>query len=300
MEQHEKKIENSQFEVFADCPCTVAEGPLWHEGQQTLYWVDVTLGIVYLKRYNASVNDYKYFDLKLGKIGGMVFLNNNYLLLFAAQGKVWKWSPELNSELYAELPEAIPSRFNDVIVDPEGRVFCGVAPVEKGGSGSLWRMGKDKSFVCLEPHTAGMPNGMGFSPDLHYFYFTITDERIIYRYQYDRSTGDLSEKEAFIRVPDNEGLPDGMTVDTDGCIWSAQWNGHRLVRYSPSSEKLEEFLFPIAKVSSAVFGGKNYSELFVTTANYPWNEDDYKRLEAGMVFKLQKNYAGLPENIRYE
>lgn len=298
MKQHEKKIENNRFEVFADCPCTVAEGPFWHDGQQTLYWVDVTRGMVYFKKYNAPVNDYSCFDLKLGKIGGMVFLDNKHLLLFAAQGKVWRWLPGLSPELYAELPEAALSRFNDVIADPEGRVFCGVAPIEKGGSGSLWRMNSGRSFSCLEPRTAGMPNGMGFSPDLQNFYFTVTDERIIYRYQYNRSTGNLSKKEVFISVPDNEGLPDGMTVDAEGCIWSAQWNGHRLVKYSPSGGKLEEYLFPIAKVSSVTFGGKNYSELFVTTANYPWNENDYKKIQAGMVFKLQKDRSGLPEYRR--
>lgn len=298
MGQHKIKVVNTQYKVFADCPCTVAEGPLWHEGQQTLYWIDVTRGMVYFKKYNAPVNDYSCFDLELGKIGGMVFLANNYLLLFAAQGKVWRWLPGLSPELYTKLPEAAPSRFNDVIVDPEGRVFCGVAPVEKGESGSLWRMESDKSFVCLEPRTAGMPNGMGFSPNLQYFYFTVTDERTIYRYQYNRLTGDISEKETLIRVPDNEGLPDGMTIDAEGCIWSMQWNGYRLVRYSSSGEKLEEYLFPIAKISSAAFGGKNYSELFVTTANYPWKKDDHEQQYAGCVFVLKQKIWGLPEYKR--
>ena len=297
---NEKEISNNKFEVFANCPCTVAEGPLWHDEQQTLYWIDVTRGMVYLKKYNAPANDYKCFDLKLGKIGGMVFLTDNYLLLFAAQGRVWRWLPGLNPELYAELPEAASSRFNDIIADPEGRVFCGVAPVEKGRLGSLWKMNADKSFTCIEPNTLGMPNGMGFSPDLQYFYFTMTDERTIYRYQYNRLTGNLSKKEALIRVPDNEGLPDGMTVDAEGCIWSAQWNGHRLVRYSPSGEKIDEYIFPVAKISCVAFGGQDYSELFVTTANYPWIETDYEQQGAGNVFLLLQNVVGLSEYRRKE
>jgi D-xylono/L-arabinono-1,4-lactonase len=223
---------------------------------------------------------------------------NNSLLLFAANGKVWFWRPASKPELYAELPEAALSRFNDVIADPVGRVFCGVAPVEKGGTGSLWRMDTDNSFTCIEPTTAGMPNGMGFSPDLQYFYFTVTSERIIYRYNYEKFNGNVSDKTVFIKVPNGEGMPDGMTVDADGCIWSAQWNGSRLIRYTPTGKKLIEYNFTISKISCVTFGGKNYSELFVTTANYPWNESDYEKQYAGSVFVLKQEVCGLPEYKR--
>jgi len=295
MFENNTSLRDGLFSQFANCACTVAENPLWNEDQQTLYWVDVTNGIVYCKKYEDGDNCFKRFDLKLGKIGGMVFLRDNTLLLFAAQGKVWHWSPEADPELYAELPEAVSSRFNDVIADPEGRVYCGVAPVLKGCAGSLWRMNADKSFSCLEPFTKGMPNGMAFSPDLKYLYFTVTDERTIYRYSYNGLTGNISDKKVFIKVPDEEGSPDGMTIDAEGCIWSAQWNGSRLVRYAPTGEKLFEYNFLIAKISCITFGGANYSELFVTTANYPLNKTDYEKYGAGTVFQLKQSIAGLPE-----
>lgn len=288
------------FRLFARCRCTVAEGSLWNEEEQSLYWIDVTNGVVYFKKFNDKVHDFMQVDFNLGKIGGITFLRDNSLLLFAAQGKVWHWITRDKPQLYAELPQAASSRFNDVITDPEGRIFCGVAPVKRGDSGSLWRMDADKSFSCVEPITAGMPNGMGFSPNLQYFYFTVTDEKIIYRYRYDRLTGALSDKEIFIRVPDDEGFPDGMTVDSDGCIWSAQWNGFRLVRYAVSGEKLVEYHFPIAKISCVSFGGENYSELFVTSANYPWTETDYEQQGAGTVLRLSQNFVGLPEYRRKE
>jgi sugar lactone lactonase YvrE len=291
-------ITETDFELYANCPCTVAEGPLWDNKQQTLYWIDVTNGQVYVKKDNTGINDYKQFILNIGKIGGMIFLNDNKLLLFAANGKVWLWSPDTSPELYNELPEAYNSRFNDVICDPQGRVFCGVAPAEKGGQGSLWRMDMDNTFSCIEPFVEGMPNGMGISPDLKYFYFTVTNERVIYRYSYDRITGNLSDKMKFIIVPDNEGLPDGMTVDADGCIWSAQWNGNRLVKYSPEGNKISEYFLPIEKISCAAFGGKDFSEMFVTTANYPWNENDYKQIHAGTVLKFKHSIKGIPEYRR--
>ncbi|MDD5728883.1 MAG: SMP-30/gluconolactonase/LRE family protein [Victivallales bacterium] len=278
-------LENG-FKLFAACQCEVGEGPLWNSSEKMLYWIDVSRGAVFRKYPHTPPADFEKYQLQIGKIGGFVFLENNELLLFADQGKVWKWRPGKSPLLTAELKAAAETRFNDVIADPEGRVFCGVAPAVPGGSGSLWRMDTDGSFTLIEPETAGMPNGMGFSSDFKYFYFTVTNERIIYRYGYKRETGAVNAKTAFIKVPENEGRPDGMTVDKEDCIWSAQWEGSRLVRYSPEGEKMTEYMFPIAKISCVIFGGKNDDEIFVTTANHPWNEEDYKSNHAGSVFSL--------------
>lgn len=285
------------FALYAASRCEVGEGSLWHEQEGMLYWIDVSRGDVYRRRPEAAVDDFERYQLGLGKIGGMVLTRDGSLLLFAAQGKVWRWRPGKTPVLQTELPAAADTRFNDVIADPAGRVYCGVAPVAPGGNGSLWRMEADGSFVCLEPVTAGMPNGMGFSPDLCHFYFTVTPERTIYRYGYDRTTGALSDRTALIKVSAEEGFPDGMTVDADGCIWSAQWNGSRLVRYSAAGEKLQEFRFAPVKVSCVTFGGKDHTEMFVTTANHPWNDGDFENGCAGAVFRWQSPFRGRPEFI---
>ena len=77
-----------------------------------------------------------------------------------------------------------------------------------------------------------------------------------------------------------------MTVDEQGCIWSAQWDGARLVRYSPAGKKLREYCFPIAKITSVTLGGMDHSTIYVTTANYPWSYIDYEQNHAGSVFVL--------------
>ncbi len=291
------KVVPNQFEIFADCRCLVGEGPLWNAKEQALYWVDVANGDVYRKRLDDPVEKYERFRLDIGKIGGMAFARDHGVLLFAAQGRVWRWQPGKTPVLKAELAAAASTRFNDVIADPAGRVFCGVAPVEKGGAGSLWRMETDGRFSCLEPVTAGMPNGMGFSPDRKHFYFTVTNERVIYGYDYHPDAGTLANRTVLIKVPEDEGLPDGLTVDAEGCLWSAQWNGARLARYSPAGAKLLEFRFPIVKISCLTFGGPDYSDIFITTANYPWHEPDYAQDRAGAVFRLKQPVRGLSEYI---
>ncbi len=286
---------SEEFRVFASCATEVGEGPLWNDAEQALYWIDVSRGAVYRSSYKNPKDSFEHWQLNIGKIGGAVFTKEGFMLLFAACGRVWKWKPGSEPELKAELKEAAESRFNDVIADPSGRVFCGVAPLVPGGTGSLWRMDEDCSFTCIEPVTRGMPNGMGFSPDLKDFYFTVTNERTIYRYSYNRRDGSLTGRSVFIVVPDSEGLPDGMTVDSEGCIWSGQWNGNRLVRYSIEGLKTGEICFPIAKVSCVTFGGPGYTDIFVTTANHPFDESVYNSSGAGSVFVMTQSIRGLPE-----
>jgi D-xylonolactonase len=277
------------FDLFANCQCEVGESPLWCKEEKSLYWLDVSRGDVFCKSIDTPPCEFERYQLGIGKIGGMVFRDDGSLLLFAVKGKVWSWRKTEKPELKATLAHASNSRFNDVIMDPEGRVFCGIAPVEKGKYGSLWRMDVDCSFSLVEAETSGMPNGMGFSPDLKHFYFTVTNERIIYRYSYNRTTGDISNKEKFIAVPEEEGFPDGMTVDKNGSIWSAQWNGARLVKYSIMGKKECEYIFPMAKISSVEFGGEGNDKIFITTANYPWEKNEFILNKSGAVFCMPIN-----------
>ncbi len=278
-----------KFEVYARCQCHVGEGPIWCDGDNCLYWIDVVQGNVLRKSDSADPDDYEIYNLNIGKIGGIIHDRNMQFLLFANAGNVWQWSAGDDPVFKTQLREAEQTRFNDVIMDPAGRVFCGVAPLDKGAPGSLWQMQPDFTFSCIEPKTNGMPNGMGFAPDLRYFYFTVTSERQIYRYEYCEQTGSVMNKTRFISVPDQDGYPDGLTVDSDGCIWSAQWNGSRLVRYSSQGIKLDEYIFDIEKITSVTFGGEHCSKIFVTTANYPWVNSDWTDANAGAVFFAQKN-----------
>lgn len=283
------------FKRFADPHCEVGEGPLWNDADGMLYWIDVSRGEAFRKTPGTPADLFERHRLNLGKIGGMVFTRDNACLLFAAQGRVWHWRAGAEPRLHAGLAAAADSRFNDVIADPAGRVFCGVAPAAQGGTGSLWRLDPGGAFACIEPATAGMPNGMGFSPDRAHFYFTVTNERVIHRYDYHQETGELSNRTPLVRVPTDEGFPDGLTVDAEGCLWSAQWEGGRLVRYAPDGGKIAEYRFPIRKITAAAFGGPDLDVLFVTTANHPWDAEDDALRHAGAVYALKQSVRGMAE-----
>jgi D-xylonolactonase len=285
-----------KFELFADCDTETGEGPLWNHKEQALYWIDVSRGHIFRKLFScSSTKKFDRFEPDVGNIGGLAFTTKGSCLLFASKGRVWEWRPGIKPVLRAELPEAAGTRFNDVIADPAGRVFCGVAPSVKNGPSSLWLMDNSCRFTCVEPALLGMPNGMGFSPCRRKLYFTLTGARTIYRYDYDQATGSTNNRIVFVKVPDNEGAPDGMTVDAEGCVWSGQWDGSRLVRYSPDGEKILEFMFPIKKISCVAFGGPELDVIFISTANKPFDNAEYARSKAGSVFSMKQSIRGALE-----
>jgi sugar lactone lactonase YvrE len=111
-----------------------------------------------------------------------------------------------------------------------------------------------------------LANGLGFSPDNSTLYFTDSAERLIFAYDYRRSDGRLSNRRRFVSVPSTEGLPDGLTVDAEGFVWSAQWFGGCIVRYDPDGKEQQRISIPVAQSSSVAFGGPDLTDIFITSA----------------------------------
>jgi D-xylonolactonase len=186
----------------------------------------------------------------------------------------------------------VTTRFNDVHADTQGRVFCGTMPT-KQRPGRLYRLDRDGSIhKVLEG--IGCSNGMGFTLDRKQMYYTDSEAYTIYLFDYDEATGGLSNQRIFVQHDASLGLPDGMTVDAHGFVWSAHWDGNALLRYNPQGEEVMRIPFPAKKVSSITFGGDDYSDIYVTTAG-----GDNKPVEgegAGALFRLRvPGVRGLPE-----
>ncbi len=270
-----------EYELFADCRCEVAEGPRWNESEQRLYWVDIPRGTVYRK---SPAGELESFHPGVGKIGALAF-HGGKLLLFAARCKIWQCGFGGKPELFAELPGKAHTRFNDVLADQSGHVFCGVAWTSDT-PGELWRFTPETGESrCMEPDLHGMPNGMAISPDRKSFYFAVSEEHTVYHYNFDETKGELSGKRIFAAFPPENGNPDGIAVDpTTGNLAVAFWNGARLEIHTPRGGLKQTVSFPISKVTSAEF---SKDRLFVTTGNHPWNESDWQKNRSGNIFMLK-------------
>jgi len=275
-------------ELIADYACHTGEGPMWHPLEKKVYWTDIPAGKMF--RYDPATGKHEQFYTG-DVVGGFTIQEDGALLLFMAKGAVKIWREGELTTIMDEIPEETDSRFNDVIADPEGRVFCGTMS-SKDHLGRLYRLDTDGTITKVLDGI-GTSNGMGFTEDGKKMYYTDTRAREIYLFDYDRKTGNLSNQRVFVSVPEGEGFPDGMTVDAEGYVWSARWDGSRVVRYDPEGKQTMRIDFPAKKVSSVTFGGENYEDMYLTTAGGYNKEKEGDG--AGALFRLKAGIKGVPE-----
>lgn len=272
----------------ADYDCGCGEGPLWHPGEKRLYWIDIATGRMF--RYEPA--SHKHEQCYAGEvIGGFTIQADGALLLFMARGAVKVWRDGALTTVIEEIPDERETRFNDVIADPKGRVFCGTMPC-KDRLGRLYRLDADGTLTKLLDGI-GCSNGLGFTPDRKQMYYVDSPKHEIYLFDYDEETGGISNQRLFVRTPDDEGCPDGMTVDAEGFVWCAKWDGGCLVRYSPQAKEVFRIPFPAKKVSSVVFGGEECTDIYVTTAGGADKPNEGPG--AGALFHLDLGIRGVPE-----
>ena len=236
-------------------------------------------------------------------------LNKKDGLVYACHGGLYFWDRKNNFRLIANTYKGDFLRSNDAIADAKGRFIFGTTfygeNVDKNYKlGKLYSVDRDGSISILE-EGVHLSNGLGFSPDnkiMYYMYYTNTVIRTIYAYNYDMDRRTISNRIVFVKVPDNEGIPDGMTVDSEGYVWSAQWYRSCIVRYDPDG-KVERYIkTPARQTSSLIFGGKNLTDIYVTTAAksvrlqvapsvYDFNASDI----GGPVYRYNFGIKGKPE-----
>ncbi len=274
---------------ITDQALQTGENPLWHPAEKKLYWTDIPTGRLF--RYDPATNETEKI-YSGATVGGFTFQADGSLLLFMARGRIALWRDGELTTLIDEIPAERESRFNDVIADPQGRVFCGTMPSPSAG-GRLYRLERDLSLVPLVENVQ-ISNGMGFTRDLRQMYYTESEAHKIYLFDYDQATGALSNQRVWKDFSTEPGVPDGMTVDSEGCIWSARWNGSGVFRYTPAGELLQKIEIPAKKVPCICFGGDDLRDLYITTALEGGTKADEGE-GAGALFRTRVDVAGVPE-----
>lgn len=277
-------------EMVTDKQCHNAEGPLWHAQEQRLYWTDIPRGLMF--RYDPASGETE--QIYEGEaVGGFTFQADGSLLLFKERGAVQRWQGGRLTTVIEDIPDERETRFNDVIADPVGRVFCGTMPT-KDRLGRLYRLDPDGSLhIVLED--IGISNGLGFTPDKKTMYYTDSTRLVIYRFDYDQATGEISNRRDFLRTPEGEGVPDGMTVDAEGYVWSARWDGNHLFRYNVRGEEVLRIPLPARKVSCVTFGGTDFSDIYISTAGGQDRANEGSG--AGAIFRINLGIKGVPEFV---
>ena len=279
-------------ELLFEVKNNLGEGPLWHPQEACLYWVDIERGLLYRSKPALTAYTKTHFDTQLG---AFCFKKEGGFILATGEGFFnWDYGQRSPKLIWNPLPTRPGVRLNDGKVDPAGRFWAGSIDTEQNKA-ELYRLDPDGSQHTFL-RNIGISNGLGWSPDRQTMYYTDSYQYTIFAFDYEPDTGAISNQRKFIQLPKtgSKTVPDGLCVDAEGCVWSAQWNGWQIVRYDPEGKPLLSVKVPAQRVTSCCFGGENNSLLFITTARTGLNESELAdQPHAGDVFVIQTNTIGL-------
>lgn len=257
-------MEYTHLNIFR-AQAELGEGPFWNTSTQKLGWVNILKGELHFLVPETGEDQVYNFNQEIGfavpRVNGdyLVGLKSGIASCNLNNSKTtWVAQPEFN------LPG---NRFNDGKCSPDGRLFAGTMALdEHPAAGSLYRLDKD-STIHTAISSVSISNGLAWSPDNSILYYIDTPTSNIVAYDYEAETGHIQNPRIVVSIPVNTGWPDGMTIDLEGMLWIALWNGAKVVRYNPQNgKKIGEILLPALNVTSCTFGSLNYSRLFITTA----------------------------------
>jgi sugar lactone lactonase YvrE len=269
-----------------DHRCDLAEGPVWDAARGALWWIDIPRGHVH--RLTLGADDL--VTLELGTTVGAVALRDGGGLVAAvADGFLLLGE---SGEVERRIPVAEPAgnRFNDGKVDARGRFWAGTMAIdETPGRGALYRLDPDGSVTQLLDGV-GLSNGVDWSPDGRTLYYVDSLTHRVDAFDFDPATGEISNRRMLVDLDDS--VPDGLTVDADGCLWVAVYGRWKVCRYSPDGELVSELELPTRRITSCTFGGAGLDVLFVTSAARPGRDDAL----AGAVFETRPGATGRQPN----
>ncbi|KUO85259.1 MAG: hypothetical protein AT709_06400 [Caldivirga sp. MG_3] len=259
-------VQASRPMVLGNLPRSVlGEGPIWLPESNTLYWVDI-LG--------DRVHSYRLIDghvgtISIGPYPSCVMPNEDGNLVVTVKDRVLLVNPHNGSVLrvLATVNEPPSNRFNDCKCDPEGRLVAGTMDMnEKNPTGSVYVV--DPGFGLRKiMGSVTISNGIAWSQDGSSMYYIDSPTRRVTVLRYNRREGVVEGVIKHIDLSSYPGVPDGMTIDSEGYLWIALYGGGKVLRVNPvDGEVTGQVEVPAQYTTSCTFGGSSLTTLFITTA----------------------------------
>jgi sugar lactone lactonase YvrE len=293
----------SQPECVFEARDSLGEGPCWHPRERALYWTDVPSKKI--KRWNPASGAHASWTLPemvtaisvRGK-GGLIIASHTGIDFFdpASGGTTRFCAPEKDKP---------KNRSNDGKCDHQGRFWYGTMmnniaadtselPITEH-TGGLYRIDPDGSVQAFE-QGLGVANTFAWSPDDKTMYFADTLDAI-YAYDFDAAAGRVANRRTFGKLDTTQyGHPDGSTIDAEGFLWNARWDGGCLVRWAPDGKVDRVVQMPCRRVTSCIFGGPDLDVLYITTVRYGLGAGDLAEQPlAGGIFALDAGVKGIPD-----
>lgn len=313
--------ETANHNITEVCACSnlCGESPLWDAGRRRLIWTDSDSTGLF--EYAPDTGTYTQISDDI-QVSSIVIDKKGYILL--GRG-IWAWPQSLpacaasasdvihgnsfpdSGTVKIKLLDTFEDEvlfFNDSIAGPDGCIYAGTYYWEEGRMlkyGKLYRIRPDGRISILDDGIR-LSNGMAFSSCNDLFYYADSGERLIYVYDYNKAEGGLKNRKVFVRHK-GPGIPDGITVDSEGYIWCAMWYEGRIYRYDPDGKTVRVIKCPVRQVSSITFGGDDMDALYITSANSPFISslmpagfEKVRAVTGGSLYCIKTGNIGIMEN----
>ena len=277
-----------------DAKSLLGEGPFWDTAEQHLYWVDIKRRVIH--RFDPGTGEDRTWSTP-EDIGSLAVREKGGLLVALKSGFHF-FDLETGEATPLGLPTGQPphNRFNDGKTDRQGRFWAGsMDDHEKVSSGGLFRL---NSKLECEKMVDGIicSNSLCWSPDSRVMYYADSWQRTVWAWDFELETGAIRNRRVFVEIPQSEGVPDGATVDIEGFVWIALWDGWRVTRYDPQGRAEHSVNLPVERPTCPMFGGPELNIIYVTSASIGLSDQELKEQPlAGGLFAFKADVPGLPE-----
>jgi L-arabinonolactonase len=282
-------------DLVVDCRNVLGEGVTWDHAARRLRWVDIESCELWTfdpatgasSAHKAPERMACFAPRQRG--GGLI-------AAFASGFAFYEPTTGSREDLTPFEPNKPATRLNDGRTDRQGRLIAGGFDEQNGEPvSSVVRLDPDGRIATLFDGVA-CANGICFSPIGQTMYFADTPARTIWAFDYDAASGNVANRHVLNSFDGQPGLPDGSCVDAEGCIWNAQWNGRRLVRFTPDGRVDRIVPIPVPNPTCVSFGGAQLDVLYITTARYLMtSEQILAEPLSGALFAIAPGVKGLPD-----
>jgi L-arabinonolactonase len=273
----------------------LGEVPLWHPSEHVLYWIDLFKPAIHrLDPASGKVESWTPPE----KLGSFALRAKSGMLL-AGRGGLSVFDPEKGAIERIADPEAggAENILNDGRCDRRGRFWVGsMNKMQERASGRLYCL--EGRHLEVADEGIWLPNSICWSPDDRRMYFADSHLKTIFTYDFDLEAGVIRERREFASTADIPGVPDGSSVDNDGFLWNAVFDGGCIVRYAPDGRIDRVVTVPVSRPTACTFGGPDLRTLYVTTARFRLTPDKLKAEPyAGTLLAMDVGVKGLPEPL---
>jgi sugar lactone lactonase YvrE len=275
-----------QPEIVLDHICKLGEGPVWDAASNSILWLDILKGEIH--QFNTNTKQHSIFTA--GEMIGCIAPREQGGFIAGLENGIGFIDVENNEVKHLINPEeGLNNRFNDGKADAAGRFWVGsMSKTEEENMGNLYMFDTDFSIHKKLEHVS-ISNGLAWNADNTILYYINTPTNYIFAFDFDMETGSINNQRVVVDLTHEKGFADGMTIDEEGMLWVAFYDGWRVARYNPGTgDLIQQIDLPVANVTCCTFGGTDLTDLYITTASKDMSKEALQQQpHAGKLFVVK-------------